>query len=62
MGCALLSTVLANPEGIKFINEDKLLRQIANCFAEIDQVSFDICLVMAYEKEPRIYLTISILD
>lgn len=41
LGCTLLSTMLANPEGVRFMTEDKLLRQILDCFAEIDQVSPD---------------------
>ncbi|EIW69328.1 hypothetical protein TREMEDRAFT_30887 [Tremella mesenterica DSM 1558] len=36
LGCALLSTMLASPEGIRFIAEDKLLRQIGECFGELD--------------------------
>jgi len=30
--------MLANPEGIRFLTEDKLLRQIVDCFNELDQV------------------------
>jgi rapamycin-insensitive companion of mTOR len=29
--------MLANPEGIRFLTEDKLLRQMADCFNELDQ-------------------------
>lgn len=39
LGCKLVSTMLSNPEGIKFITEDKLLRQLVECFNELDQVS-----------------------
>ncbi|KAK1923142.1 Rapamycin-insensitive companion of mTOR, middle domain-containing protein [Papiliotrema laurentii] len=37
LGCSILSTMLANPEGIRFLTEDKLLRQMADCFNELDQ-------------------------
>ncbi|ORY28003.1 Rapamycin-insensitive companion of mTOR, middle domain-domain-containing protein [Naematelia encephala] len=37
LGCALLSTMLVNAEGIRFISEDKLLRQMVECFSELDQ-------------------------
>jgi hypothetical protein len=30
--------MLLSPEGIKFISEDKLLRQLSDCFFEIEQV------------------------
>ncbi|KAK4687008.1 rapamycin-insensitive companion of mTOR, partial [Tremellales sp. Uapishka_1] len=39
LGCAVLSTLLANAEGIKYITEDKLLRQIVDCISELDQYS-----------------------
>ncbi|KAK8850712.1 hypothetical protein IAR55_004632 [Kwoniella newhampshirensis] len=37
LGCSLLSTMLSNPEGIRFLTEDKLLRQMLECFNELDQ-------------------------
>ena len=39
LACTILSTMLANSEGIKYLMEDKLLRQIVECFNELDQVS-----------------------
>lgn len=30
--------MLANPDGIRYLLEDKLLRQIVECFSELDQV------------------------
>lgn len=36
LGSAMLELLLANPEGLKFLTEDKLLRQIADCFVELD--------------------------
>lgn len=39
LACTVLSTMLANPEGIKYLTEDKLLRQMVECFNELDQVS-----------------------
>lgn len=38
LGCILLRTLLANPEGIRFLTEDKLLSQMADCFNDIDEV------------------------
>ncbi|KAL7420859.1 hypothetical protein Q5752_004812 [Cryptotrichosporon argae] len=37
LGCTLLSTLLASAEGIRFIIEDKLLRQMVDCLSELDQ-------------------------
>nr|KIR45878.1 sterility protein Ste20 [Cryptococcus bacillisporus CA1280] len=37
LGCSLLSTMLSTPEGIRFLTEDKLLRQLLHCFNELDQ-------------------------
>ena len=31
--------MLVNPEGIRFLTEDKLLKQMVDCFDELDQVS-----------------------
>ena len=39
LGCSMLSTMLVNPEGVRFIIEDKLLKQLGDCFDELDQVS-----------------------
>jgi len=38
LACTVLSTMLANPEGVKYLTEDKLLRQMVECFNELDQV------------------------
>jgi hypothetical protein len=37
LGCALLNTMLVNPEGQRYLAEDKLLRQMVECLAELDQ-------------------------
>ncbi|WRT70894.1 uncharacterized protein IL334_007893 [Kwoniella shivajii] len=37
LGCALISTMLSSAEGIKYITEDKLLKQMLECFNELDQ-------------------------
>ncbi|WWC72760.1 uncharacterized protein I206_106724 [Kwoniella pini CBS 10737] len=37
LGCSLMTTMLSSPEGIKYITEDKLLKQILDCFIELDQ-------------------------
>lgn len=39
LGCAMLNTLLANPDGVAFLTADKLLPQLFECFAEIDHVS-----------------------
>lgn len=38
-GCALMHALLQSPEGIKFLADSKLLRQIAECLAQCDPVS-----------------------
>lgn len=38
-GCALLKTLLANPEGIAYLAEQKFLRQVAECLAQVDRLS-----------------------
>jgi rapamycin-insensitive companion of mTOR len=38
-GCALLRTLMQTPEGIKYLAENKLLRQIAECLAQVDRMS-----------------------
>ncbi|BEJ06093.1 hypothetical protein CcaverHIS641_0306150 [Cutaneotrichosporon cavernicola] len=37
LGCALLNTMLVNPEGQRYLADDKLLRQMVECLAELDQ-------------------------
>jgi rapamycin-insensitive companion of mTOR len=38
-GCALMHTMLQTPEGVRYLAENKLLRQIAECLAQCDPVS-----------------------
>lgn len=38
-GCALVRTLLETPEGTKYLAENKLLRQIAECLAQLDRLS-----------------------
>jgi len=38
-GCALMKTLLQNPEGIAYLSESKLLRQLAECLAQLDRQS-----------------------
>ncbi|MCJ1363052.1 hypothetical protein MMC16_002158 [Acarospora aff. strigata] len=38
-GCALMRTLLQNPEGVRYLAENKLLRQIAECLAQLDRMS-----------------------
>jgi rapamycin-insensitive companion of mTOR len=39
VGCALVKTLLQNPEGIAYLSESKLLRQLAECLAQLDRQS-----------------------
>ncbi|KAL1986846.1 hypothetical protein VTN96DRAFT_5499 [Rasamsonia emersonii] len=38
-GCALLRTLMQSPEGTKYLADNKLLRQIAECLAQVDRMS-----------------------
>jgi rapamycin-insensitive companion of mTOR len=38
-GCALIKTLLQNPEGVKLLAESKFLRQLAECLAQLDRMS-----------------------
>ncbi|KAH8691216.1 putative cytosolic regulator pianissimo [Talaromyces proteolyticus] len=38
-GCALLRTLMQTSEGVKYIADNKLLRQIAECLAQVDRMS-----------------------
>ncbi|KAI1907621.1 hypothetical protein LOZ61_006039 [Ophidiomyces ophidiicola] len=38
-GCALIRTLIQTPEGSKYLAENKLLRQIAECLAQVDRTS-----------------------
>ncbi|EPS28863.1 hypothetical protein POX_f07939 [Penicillium oxalicum] len=38
-GCALMRTLLVTPEGIKYLAENKFLRQVAECLAQLDRMS-----------------------
>lgn len=38
LGCALITTLLANPDGIAFLAADKFLPQLCDCLTELDQV------------------------
>ncbi|KAI1355738.1 Rapamycin-insensitive companion of mTOR, N-term-domain-containing protein [Xylaria sp. FL0043] len=39
VGCALIHTLLQTPEGVKYLTDSKLLRQIAECLAQCDPTS-----------------------
>ncbi|KAI1815872.1 Rapamycin-insensitive companion of mTOR, N-term-domain-containing protein [Poronia punctata] len=39
VGCALMHTLLQTPEGVKYLTDNKLLRQIAECLAQCDPTS-----------------------
>lgn len=39
LGCTILTTLLANPDGVRYLMEDKLLPQIADCLVQLDPVS-----------------------
>lgn len=38
-GCALMRTLIQTPEGSRYLAEHKLLRQIAECLAQVDKAS-----------------------
>lgn len=38
-GCALIKALLQTPEGIAYLTESKLLRQLAECLAQLDRMS-----------------------
>ncbi|KAI5204722.1 hypothetical protein E4T39_03433 [Aureobasidium subglaciale] len=38
-GCALVRTLLMTPEGTKYLAENKMVRQIAECLAQFDRMS-----------------------
>ncbi|KAK3313771.1 Rapamycin-insensitive companion of mTOR, N-term-domain-containing protein [Apodospora peruviana] len=38
-GCSLMHTLLQSPEGIKYLSDNKLLRQVAECLAQCDPTS-----------------------
>lgn len=39
VGCALIKTLLLNPEGTSYLGESKLLRQLGECVAQMDPLS-----------------------
>lgn len=36
LGCVLINTLLANPDGVKFLMEDKLLKELRECLDQLD--------------------------
>ncbi|KAJ5569736.1 Armadillo-like helical [Penicillium hispanicum] len=38
-GCALMRTLVQTPEGTKYLAENKFLRQVAECLAQLDRMS-----------------------
>ncbi|PLN79714.1 protein required for meiosis [Aspergillus taichungensis] len=38
-GCALIRTLIQIPEGTKYLKENKFLRQVAECLAQVDRMS-----------------------
>jgi hypothetical protein len=39
IGCALFQCLLLNPEGVKYLAEDKVIRQLAECLSHFDRMS-----------------------
>lgn len=39
IGCSLITCLLASPDGVKYLGENKLLRQLAECLAQLDPMS-----------------------
>ena len=48
IGCALFKTLLQSAEGIRYLRESKLLRQLGECLAQTDRVWFRTSLMQAY--------------
>jgi rapamycin-insensitive companion of mTOR len=38
-GCALINSLLQNPEGVKYLGESKFIRQLAECLSHFDRMS-----------------------
>jgi hypothetical protein len=38
-GCALINSLLQNPEGVKYLSESKFVRQLAECLSHFDRMS-----------------------
>ncbi|KAI9732617.1 MAG: hypothetical protein M1834_003953 [Cirrosporium novae-zelandiae] len=38
-GCALMRTLMTNPEGVRYLMDNKLVRQLAECLAQLDRMS-----------------------
>ncbi|KAF2115881.1 Rapamycin-insensitive companion of mTOR, N-term-domain-containing protein [Lophiotrema nucula] len=38
-GCALMHTLLQNPEGVRYLSDSKFIRQLAECLAHFDRMS-----------------------
>ncbi|KAF1842446.1 uncharacterized protein K460DRAFT_370407 [Cucurbitaria berberidis CBS 394.84] len=38
-GCALMHSLLQNPEGVKYLGESKFIRQLAECLSHFDRMS-----------------------
>lgn len=53
VGCALMQTLLQTSEGVKYLAENKLLRQIAECLAQCDPVS-GLIFLLQFETKPII--------
>ncbi|KAF2398521.1 hypothetical protein EJ06DRAFT_513610 [Trichodelitschia bisporula] len=39
VGCALMQALLANQEGVRYLGESKLVRQLGECLSQIDRLS-----------------------
>jgi hypothetical protein len=47
VGCALMNTLLQTQEGVRYLSDNKLLRQVAECLAQCDPVRLSsYCLVL----------------
>jgi hypothetical protein len=38
-GCALIRTLLQNPEGVRYLSDSKFIRQVAECLSHFDRMS-----------------------
>lgn len=50
LACSLLTTLITTPDGVAFLAQDRLLRQIAECLSQLDPVSLPMSSTFALLK------------
>ncbi|KAG5438731.1 hypothetical protein PCANB_002451 [Pneumocystis canis] len=51
IGQMIFTTLLANPEGVRYLSNSKLLRQISECLAQLDPISGISCSYPLFSKQ-----------